>query len=113
MARPAQLATRLLDVLDTRRRRDTLSARLAVPAWIAAIAVVVPLAAGAPRIAAPAATRSIDTLPPLPSPIVRARRAPAALAVAGKAAPAGTSQDTTVVNALIARLKDENAGVRR
>src|SRR5213593_3882282 len=49
MARPAQLATRLLDVLDTRRRRDTLSARSALPAWIAAIVVVVPLAAAAPR----------------------------------------------------------------
>ena len=105
MARPAQLATRLLDVLDTRRRRDTLSARLAVPAWIVAIAVVVPLAAAAPRIAAPApATRSIDTIPPVPAPVLKARRAPT---------PAGTSQDTTVVNALIARLKDENAGVRR
>jgi len=44
MARPAQLATRLIDVLDTRRCRDTLSRRSAIPAWIAAIAVVVPLA---------------------------------------------------------------------
>ncbi len=74
MARPAQLATRLLDVLDTRRRRDTLSARLAVPAWIAAIAVVVPLAAAAPRIAEPARSAiSIDTIPRLPAP---SRRSP-------------------------------------
>ena len=76
MARPAQLATRLLDVLDTRRRRDTLSARSALPAWIAAIVVVVPLAAAAPRIAEPretAAAESIDTIPRLPAPQRRSR----------------------------------------
>jgi beta-lactamase regulating signal transducer with metallopeptidase domain len=50
MARPAQLATRLLDVLDSGRRRDVVSPRLAAPAWLAAIAVVLPLAAAAPRI---------------------------------------------------------------
>jgi hypothetical protein len=67
MARPAQLATRLLDVLDTRRRRDTLSARAALPAWLAAIAVVVPLAAAAPRVAEPApVSSSIDTIPRVP-----------------------------------------------
>ena len=67
MARPAQLATRLIDVLDARRCRDTLSPRSALPAWIGAVAVVVPLAALAPRVAEPAATRSIiDTIPPLP-----------------------------------------------
>src|SRR3989454_4264368 len=53
MARPAQLATRLLDVLDTQRCRDTLAARSALPASIAAIVVVVPLAAAAPRIPEP------------------------------------------------------------
>lgn len=63
MARPAQLATRLIDVLDTRRCRDTLSPRSAVPAWLAAVAIVVPLAAAAPRIAQPAAAASIDTIP--------------------------------------------------
>ena len=69
MARPAQLATRLLDVLDTRRRRDTLSAKSALPAWIAAIVVVVPLAAAAPRGIEPtSASSSLDTIPPLPSP---------------------------------------------
>src|SRR5438093_4641928 len=69
VARPAQLATRLLDVLDTRRRRDTLSARSALPAWIAAIVVVVPLAAAAPRLAEPGSSAvSIDTIPRLPSP---------------------------------------------
>src|SRR6266849_2154260 len=77
MARPAQLATRLLDVLDTRRRRDTLSARAALPAWLAAIAVVVPLAAAAPRIAEPAsAPSSIDTIPPLPVPNRRSATRP-------------------------------------
>src|SRR5216110_2735893 len=69
MARPAQLATRLLDVLDTRRCRDTLSARAARPAWLAAIAVVVPLAAAAPRVTTPAGatTSSIDTIPRVPA----------------------------------------------
>ncbi|HKC40182.1 MAG TPA: M56 family metallopeptidase [Gemmatimonadales bacterium] len=77
MARPAQLATRLIDVLDTRRSRDTLSARSAVPAWIAAIAVVVPLAAAAPRIAEPApfGASSIDTITRLPSPSFTQKRA--------------------------------------
>src|SRR2546423_1514821 len=69
MARPAQLATRLLDVLAARRSRDTLSARSAAPAWLAAIAVVVPLAAAAPRIAEPVSSAtSIDTIPRLPAP---------------------------------------------
>src|SRR5438045_5339191 len=67
MARPAQLATRLLDVLDTRRSRDRLSARSAIPAWLAAIAVVLPLAAAAPRVAEPASNPvSIDTIPRIP-----------------------------------------------
>lgn len=69
MARPAQLATRLLDVLDTRRSRETLSARAAAPAWVAAVAIVVPLAAAAPRVAEPAPlTVSIDTTPRIPAP---------------------------------------------
>src|SRR5213593_281279 len=75
MARPAQLATRLIDVLDTGRSRDTLSARSALPAWIAAIAVVVPLAAAAPRVAEPASVSgSLDTIPRLPSPTMRQKR---------------------------------------
>ena len=78
MARPAQLATRLIDVLDTRRCRDTLSARAALPAWLAAIAVVVPLAAAAPRVAEPAGRSSaIDTITRLPSPMPMSRRASA------------------------------------
>src|SRR5258706_4389443 len=78
MARPAQLATPLIDVLDTRRSRDTLSARSAVPAWIAAIAVVVPLAAAAPRIVEPtppSGSSSIDTITRLPSPRLQQKRA--------------------------------------
>src|SRR6266404_115195 len=75
MARPAQLATRLLDVLDAGRSGDTLSARSAVPAWIAAIAVVVPLAAAAPRVAERVPDgRAIDTLPRPFSPGITTRR---------------------------------------
>jgi hypothetical protein len=77
MARPAQLATRLIDVLDARRCRDTLSPRSALPAWIGAIAVVVPLAALAPRVAEPAAARRIiDTIPLLLGPRLKAHAAP-------------------------------------
>ena len=80
MARPGQLATRLIDVLDTRRRRDTLSSRSALPAWIAAIVVVLPLAALAPRVAEPAtitvepATVTVDTIRRVPAPNVVTRR---------------------------------------
>jgi beta-lactamase regulating signal transducer with metallopeptidase domain len=73
MARPAQLATRLIDVLDPLRRRDTLSPRLALPAWIAAIVIVVPLAAAAPRVAEPASVR-VDTIPRKFDPDARSRR---------------------------------------
>ena len=84
MARPAQLATRLIDVLDARRRRDTLTPRSALPAWLAAIAIVVPIAAAAPRIAAPtAAPASIDTTSrrPEPFPVAPRRHPTARLAV--------------------------------
>jgi beta-lactamase regulating signal transducer with metallopeptidase domain len=75
MARPAQLANRLIDVLDPRRCRDTLSARAALPAWLTAIAIVVPLAAAAPRVAERAAvTGSLDTIPRLPSPTLTPKR---------------------------------------
>src|SRR5204862_8325096 len=77
LARPAQLATRLLDVLDTRRSRDTLSARSAIPTWLAAIAVVVPLAAAAPRVAGTASTPvSIDTIPRIPVHVTSQARKP-------------------------------------
>jgi beta-lactamase regulating signal transducer with metallopeptidase domain len=81
MARPAQLATRLLDVLDARRPRATLTPRSALPAWIAAIVIVVPLAAVAPRVAEPAAFK-IDTIPPLPTPDAAPRHARALQRVA-------------------------------
>jgi len=91
MARPAQLATRLLDVLDTRRRRDTLSARSALPAWIAAIVVVVPLATAAPRIAEPSSSAaSIDTIGPLPSPFRTKKPAMSATAASRRVATLDT-----------------------
>jgi len=68
MARPAQLATRLLDVLDATRRRDVVARRVAVPAWIAAAMVVLPLAAASPRVAEPAPTPKIDTIPEVRTP---------------------------------------------
>jgi len=95
MARPAQLATRLIDVLDGRRCRDTLSPRSALPAWIAAIAVVVPLAAVAPRVAEPASRSStIDTIPLLPSPRVTGRRAARPSAAVGRDTLKGCSGQT-------------------
>jgi len=93
MARPAQLATRLIDVLDTQRRRDTLSARAALPAWLAAIAIVVPLAAAAPRVVEPASvSSSIDTIPRLPARGTAGKRSggPAA----GSSQPAAAAVDT-------------------
>ncbi len=86
MARPAQLATRLIDVLDARRRRDTLSPKSAVPAWIAAIVIVVPLAAVAPRVAEPAAV-TIDTIPRVPEPNLVARTPRPALRSPARPAP--------------------------
>lgn len=68
MARPSQLAGRLLDVLDASRVREPLPRRIAVPAWGAALAVLVPLAAVAPRterVDGPIAlTVAVDTPPP-------------------------------------------------
>src|SRR6185369_16627755 len=48
MARPSQLAGRLLAVLDAHRDRRGIPRRLALPAWLAAACVVLPLAAVAP-----------------------------------------------------------------
>ena len=45
MARRSQLADRLLDVLDARRDRAGVSARVAAPVWVAAALVVLPLGA--------------------------------------------------------------------
>src|SRR6267154_1319799 len=95
MARPAQLATRLIDVLDTGRSRDTLSARAALPAWLVAIAVVVPLAAAAPRIAEPAGGPSaIDTITRPPSPMLTGRRAPASKRMVSTDSLRGCSGET-------------------
>jgi beta-lactamase regulating signal transducer with metallopeptidase domain len=96
MARPAQLATRLIDVLDPGRRRDTLSPRSAFPAWLGAIVIVVPLAALAPRVAEPAAARNIiDTIPLLSSPRAPLKnRAPKRPAVSTVAASSPLVQDT-------------------
>jgi beta-lactamase regulating signal transducer with metallopeptidase domain len=70
MARPSQLATRLLDVLDATRRRGIVAPRVAVPAWIAAAVIVIPLAAVAPRVAEPAALSArIDTIPEVRKPM--------------------------------------------
>ncbi|HEU5321540.1 MAG TPA: M56 family metallopeptidase, partial [Methylomirabilota bacterium] len=57
MARPSQLAGRLLAVLDGGRSRRGVSRRLAFPAWLAAACLVVPLAALSPG-AEPAAASS-------------------------------------------------------
>jgi beta-lactamase regulating signal transducer with metallopeptidase domain len=48
MARPSQLAGRLLAVLDAHRDRRGVSRRFALPAWLIALCVVLPLAALAP-----------------------------------------------------------------
>lgn len=64
MARPSELTGRLLAVLDPRRNRRGLSRRLAVPAWLVAACVVVPLAALAP--AAPQAVAAVAQEVPSP-----------------------------------------------
>ena len=66
MARPSQLGSRLLDVLDPARCRDALSRRLVVPSALAAALVVLPLAVLRPtRLSAHQAART--TLPWAPS----------------------------------------------
>jgi beta-lactamase regulating signal transducer with metallopeptidase domain len=64
MARPSELTGRLLAVLDARRSRRGVSRRLALPAWIAAAAVVLPLAALSP--AAPEAATVLAQAKPAP-----------------------------------------------
>jgi len=66
MARPSQLGSRLLDVLDPARRRDAVSRRLVVPSALAAALVVLPLGVLRPtRLSAHQAART--TLPWAPS----------------------------------------------
>jgi beta-lactamase regulating signal transducer with metallopeptidase domain len=74
MARPSQLAGRLLDVLDASRPRSAVPARIAVPAWLIAAAVVLPLAAAAParvQDAAPAAAPATVRQEPAAAPRAR------------------------------------------
>ena len=70
MARPSELTGRLLAVLDARRNRRGVPRRLALPAWLAAAAVVLPLAAlspAAPEAATVAAqARPAPDAPPAP-----------------------------------------------
>jgi HEAT repeat protein/beta-lactamase regulating signal transducer with metallopeptidase domain len=106
--RRSLLVSRIARLLDARRVSSP-AARLG---WAAAamVGVIVTIAA-APRVsqgvvAVTATPTSIDTtLPAVPPRRVAERGS------GGEAAP--VTQDTGVVNALIARLKDENAGVRR
>lgn len=71
MARPSQLSGRLLAVLDADRRRSAISRRLAVPAWVAALGVAVPLAGatagagGSPIAAETRATAAVADAPPV------------------------------------------------
>src|SRR6266540_915610 len=72
-ATPSEYASHLLEIA-----RGLRAARAALPAWLAAIAVVVPLAAAAPRVAEPAGRSSaIDTITRRPSPMLTGRRASA------------------------------------
>jgi beta-lactamase regulating signal transducer with metallopeptidase domain len=86
MARPSQLTGRLLAVLDAHRDRRGISRRLALPAWLAAACVVLPLAAVAPAAEKvvqastqePAATASATTssAPQAATTVAQARSAP-------------------------------------
>jgi HEAT repeat protein len=108
--RRSLLVSRISRLLDGRLPSSPASRRLWAVA--ATLGVVVTIAA-APRVtpgvaaAATSGTAAAPTPPPTqpPSEPVVARK-PAATR-------SGSDQDTTVVNALIGRLKDENAGVRR
>jgi len=62
MARPSQLRRRLAALLEERRRTDHLPTRLLVPAWVGALALLIPLSSVTPslveRDVAPAASSS-------------------------------------------------------
>ena len=104
--RRSLLVARISRLLDERLPQTPASRR----GWaaLAALGVVATIAA-APRVSQGVAT-AVSQLPP-DAPAPAPPRAPAP-ALARKRAATGTPQDTAVVNALIARLKDENAGVR-
>lgn len=63
MARRSQLSERLLAILDERRNRRTVSRRFAVPAWIVALLIVMPVSAFVPA-------RALDPLPIIVSAII-------------------------------------------
>ncbi|HSS75118.1 MAG TPA: M56 family metallopeptidase [Thermoanaerobaculia bacterium] len=94
MARPSQLAGRLLAVLDARRDRRGISRRFAVPAWLAAACVVIPLAALAPAVTAPPPPAA--PAPPAKPAVPSAPSAPAAPAApTAPAAPAAPTAKST------------------
>src|SRR5207244_12735514 len=102
------LVPRLARLLDGRLPSSPASRR----GWaIAAALGVVATIAAAPRVSQPS--------PPVPLSVPERGdyvRSPSPEGRGGQGVRTGTgsgSEDTTVVNALIARLKDENAGVRR
>lgn len=75
MACRSHLADRLLDVLDVGRNRGAVSRRVAVPVWVAAAFVVLPLGALAPDarpVRSPAASATPDQRPPATEPTQRA-----------------------------------------
>ena len=111
--RRSLLVSRISRLLETRRPQHPAS-RIGWAA-LATLGVVVTIAA-APRVSEGVAKvivppTSIDTSRTLAE--VSSRVASRTPQVAGVAQLAPANQDTGVVNALIARLKDENAGVRR
>jgi hypothetical protein len=67
MARPSELTGRLLAVLDAQRSRRGVSRRLALPAWLAAAGVVLPLASLSPAVPeAAVAVAQARPAPPAP-----------------------------------------------
>jgi len=101
--RRSLLVSRITRLLEGRLPQNPAS-RLGWAA-LATLGVMATIAA-APRVSqGVAVVTSIDTTRTVPE--------VSAPVVSGKPAVAPTTQDTGVVNALIARLKDENAGVRR
>jgi len=101
--RRSLLVSRIARLLDGRLTSSPTSRR----GWAAAAALgVVATIAAAPRVSEGIAV--VTTTGTTATPI----QSGAEPVVAHKPTATGTNQDTTVVNALIARLKDENAGVR-
>ena len=99
--RRSLLVSRIARLLDGRLPSSPASRR----GWAVAAALgVVATIAAAPRVSqgVAAVTTSGTTTATMATPVI-----------ARKPAATTTNKDTTVVNALIARLKDENAGVRR